>query len=235
MAGVLHGSACTTPRVRAELQAAQEATCVLAARCGLNPKTVAKWRRRTSTANARMGPSRPRNSVLTEAEEAIVVESRRGAGIQRSAAAVREGKPVQVTVDGGRLAADAGGPRSQGRGRPRRARSSARGRRPKSPRLPGRAPAAGPPPARPQGRGRPPRRPGGRRAGAAAPALGRRTSARRRPSPGGWGAAAGPGSRAGAHRLGSAARGSGWSAQEQMTKRSPGAATGSGSPAAHHT
>src|SRR5215212_4451320 len=51
MAGVLHGSARTTPRVRAELQASQEATRVLAARHGLNPKTVAKWRKRTTTAD----------------------------------------------------------------------------------------------------------------------------------------------------------------------------------------
>ena len=38
MAGVLHGSARTTPRIRAELQASQEATRVLAARYGLNPE-----------------------------------------------------------------------------------------------------------------------------------------------------------------------------------------------------
>src|ERR671913_123132 len=77
MAAGLHGSARTTPRVRAELQRSQEATRTLAARYGLNPKTVAKWRRRRSTADARMGPSRPRSSVLTEAEEASVVEFRR--------------------------------------------------------------------------------------------------------------------------------------------------------------
>jgi transposase InsO family protein len=77
MAPSLHGSARTTPRVRAELQASQEATRALAARYGLNPKTVAKWRRRATTADQRMGPSRPRSSVLTEAEEAIVVEFRR--------------------------------------------------------------------------------------------------------------------------------------------------------------
>jgi transposase InsO family protein len=77
MAPGLHGSARTTPRVRAELQAAQEATRALAARYGLNPKTVAKWRRRTTTGDRAMGPSRPRSSVLTEAEEAIVVEFRR--------------------------------------------------------------------------------------------------------------------------------------------------------------
>jgi transposase-like protein len=49
----------------------------LAARYGLNPKTVAKWRGRTGTADAPMGPRRPRSSVLTEIEEAIVVEFRR--------------------------------------------------------------------------------------------------------------------------------------------------------------
>src|SRR5918998_5742596 len=77
MASGLHGSARTTPRVRAELQASQEATRALAARYGLNPKTVAKWRRRAFTADAQMGPSRPRSSVLTEVEEAVVVEFRR--------------------------------------------------------------------------------------------------------------------------------------------------------------
>jgi transposase InsO family protein len=77
MAAGLHGSARTTPRVRAELQASQEATRVLAARHGLNPKTVAKWRQRATTADQPMGPSRPRSTVLTEAEEAIVVEFRR--------------------------------------------------------------------------------------------------------------------------------------------------------------
>jgi transposase InsO family protein len=77
MAPGLHGSARTTPRVRAELQRAQATTRALATRYGLNPKTVAKWRGRTTTADRPMGPSRPHSSVLTEAEEAIVVEFRR--------------------------------------------------------------------------------------------------------------------------------------------------------------
>ena len=49
----------------------------LAARYGLNPKTVAKWRKRTTTADQPMGPTRPRSTALTEAEEAIVVAFRR--------------------------------------------------------------------------------------------------------------------------------------------------------------
>jgi transposase InsO family protein len=77
MAAGLHGSARTTPRVRAELQAAQEGTRTLAARYQLNPKTVAKWRARTTTTDAPMGPAKPRSTTLTEAEEAIVVEFRR--------------------------------------------------------------------------------------------------------------------------------------------------------------
>src|SRR6476620_817936 len=77
MAAGVHGSARTTPRVRAELQASQEATRALAAQYGLNPKTVAKWRKRTTTADQPMGPNRPRSTVLTETEEAIIVEFRR--------------------------------------------------------------------------------------------------------------------------------------------------------------
>jgi transposase InsO family protein len=73
----LHGSARTTPRVRAELQRAQEATRALAARYGLNPKTVAKWRKRATTSDLPMGPRRPRSAALTELEEAVVVEFRR--------------------------------------------------------------------------------------------------------------------------------------------------------------
>lgn len=77
MAGLLHGSARTTPRVRAELQASKESTQSLAEQYGLNPKTVAKWRKRDTTDDAPMGPRVPRSSVLTSAEEAMVVEFRR--------------------------------------------------------------------------------------------------------------------------------------------------------------
>jgi transposase len=77
MASGLHGSARTTPRVRAELQASKEGCRTLAARYGLNPKTVTKWRARSGTADAPMGPSQPRSTVLNEAEESIVVEFRR--------------------------------------------------------------------------------------------------------------------------------------------------------------
>ena len=59
MGSVLHGSARTTPCLRAELQASKESTRSLAARYGLNPKTVKKWRERTTTADVPMGPKIP--------------------------------------------------------------------------------------------------------------------------------------------------------------------------------
>ena len=77
MAGSLHGSARTTPRVRAELQASQETSGALAKRYGLSRTTVTKWRARATPDDAPMGPSSPHSTVLTLAEEAMVVEFRR--------------------------------------------------------------------------------------------------------------------------------------------------------------
>ena len=75
MAAGLHGSARATPRVRAELQASQASSHALAAQYDLNPGTVLKRRKRTSTADAAMGPAAPHSTVLTEVEEAVIVES----------------------------------------------------------------------------------------------------------------------------------------------------------------
>ena len=76
MEGRIHGSARTTPRIRAELQASKESNRKLAARYRLNVKTVIKWRSRTTTQDARMGPAKPCSAKLTTAEEAMVVEFR---------------------------------------------------------------------------------------------------------------------------------------------------------------
>ena len=77
MAVVLHGSARTTPRVRAELQASKEKTGVLARRYGLSRTTVSKWRARSTTGDAPMGPRNPKSTVLSPVEEAMIVEFRR--------------------------------------------------------------------------------------------------------------------------------------------------------------
>ena len=75
MGQVLHGSARTTPAVRRLIQQSPESLQSLAARHGINPKTVAKWRSRTTTADAPMGP-KAASTVLTAAEQAIAVAFR---------------------------------------------------------------------------------------------------------------------------------------------------------------
>jgi len=77
MGQVLHGSARTTEAVRRTIQHSQESIRTLAGRYGINPKTVAKWKRRCSTVDAPMGPKAPRSTVLSKEEEAIVVAFRK--------------------------------------------------------------------------------------------------------------------------------------------------------------
>jgi transposase InsO family protein len=77
MGQVHHGGATTTAAVRRAIQQSQESLRTLARRHGINPKTVAKWRKRTCVQDQRTGPKEPRSTVLTLEQEAIVVAFRR--------------------------------------------------------------------------------------------------------------------------------------------------------------
>src|SRR5215212_12138108 len=77
MGQVLHGSATTTEAIRRAIQNSQASLRSLAKRSGINPKTVAKWKRRTSVADQPTGPRAPHSTVLSVDEEAIVVAFRR--------------------------------------------------------------------------------------------------------------------------------------------------------------
>ena len=77
MGQVLHGSATTTEAVRRTIQHSQESLRVLARRHGINPKTVAKWKKRTSTADVPTGPKEAKSTVLTVKQEAIIVAFRK--------------------------------------------------------------------------------------------------------------------------------------------------------------
>jgi len=74
---ILHGSATTTHAVRAAIQRSKASLQALSKRYGINPKTVAKWRRRTSLEDRPMGPPVPRSTVLSTDEETLVVAFRR--------------------------------------------------------------------------------------------------------------------------------------------------------------
>ncbi|MCF7779411.1 DDE-type integrase/transposase/recombinase, partial [Sulfitobacter sp. M220] len=77
MGQIRHGSATTTHAVRAAIQRSQASLAQLSEELGINPKTVAKWRKRQTVEDRKTGPREPRSTVLTEAEEAMIVEFRR--------------------------------------------------------------------------------------------------------------------------------------------------------------
>jgi transposase InsO family protein len=77
MGQVHHGCATTTAAIRRAIQHSQESLRTLAKRYGLNQKTVAKWRKRTSVADLPTGPREPRSTVLSVEDEAVIVAFRR--------------------------------------------------------------------------------------------------------------------------------------------------------------
>jgi len=77
MEQILHGSATTTYAVRAAIQRSTAPAKALAVQYGLNPKTVAKWKKRDFVHDAAMGPKDPRSTVLTKEEEALAVAFRK--------------------------------------------------------------------------------------------------------------------------------------------------------------
>ena len=77
MGQVLHGCATTTEAIRRAIQGSEESLRTLAKRYGINPKTVAKWRRRTATADRPTGPKQNRSTILSVEDEAIIVAFRR--------------------------------------------------------------------------------------------------------------------------------------------------------------
>ncbi len=77
MVQVRHGCATTTHAVRAAIQRSQASLSTLSRELGINPKTVAKWRKRATVEDLKTGPKAPHSTTLSEAEEAMVVAFRR--------------------------------------------------------------------------------------------------------------------------------------------------------------
>jgi hypothetical protein len=96
MGQVLHGSATTTEAVRRAIQHSQESLRAPAKRYGINQKTVAKWKGRTSVADLRTGPKESRSTVLSVEEEAVVVAFRRHTLLERHRSSADK---AQTSVD----------------------------------------------------------------------------------------------------------------------------------------
>ncbi len=76
MGQTLHACAKTTYRIRAEIQQSKESLVKVAQKHGINRKTVAKWRERTTVKDSPMGKKVIKSTVLTPLEEEAVVKFR---------------------------------------------------------------------------------------------------------------------------------------------------------------
>jgi hypothetical protein len=65
MSQILHWSAKTTHTARAELRRSQASAAERARRCGINEKTMRKWRSREAVEDEAMGPKERHSSVLS--------------------------------------------------------------------------------------------------------------------------------------------------------------------------
>lgn len=77
MGQVRHGSATTTHAIRAVIQRSQASLATLSRELGINPKTVAKWRKRLTVEDLKTGRRVPRSTVLSETDKAMIVAVRR--------------------------------------------------------------------------------------------------------------------------------------------------------------
>jgi hypothetical protein len=76
MGSVLHGNATTTPRIRKEIQEAQESLATLAERYHINEKTVLHWKHADGVEDKKSGP-KVRKSALNELEQQAICTVRR--------------------------------------------------------------------------------------------------------------------------------------------------------------
>ncbi len=77
MGQIRHGCATTTHTIRATIQRPKALIAALSKEPGINPKTVAKWRKCETVEDRKTGPKEPRSTVLNAAEEAMIVAFRR--------------------------------------------------------------------------------------------------------------------------------------------------------------
>ncbi len=106
MGQVLHGSATTTEAARRAIQNSQESLRALSKRHGINPKTVAKWKKRTSTADLPTGPkgmSRVVGAEMRRASDRRAAAVHPGSGSCRDACTAITPAAMMASAQGGGL------------------------------------------------------------------------------------------------------------------------------------
>ncbi len=77
MGQILHGTATTTHAIRAKIQTSEKSIRDLAELHNINPKTAHKWKSRDSVEDQKCGCKVGQGTVLTELDEAVIIETRR--------------------------------------------------------------------------------------------------------------------------------------------------------------
>lgn len=77
MGQIRYGCATTTHAVRAAIQRSEDSLARLSKEFGVNPKTIAKWRKRQSVEDYKTGSQKPKLAVLSGEEEAMIGAFRR--------------------------------------------------------------------------------------------------------------------------------------------------------------
>ena len=99
MGQILHSSATTTEAVRRAIQHSQESLRALAKRYSVNPKTIAKWKHRTSAADVPTGPRNPSQPSLLSGKRPSSslspVALRRSKASHLTNSSAKAGKPSQ--------------------------------------------------------------------------------------------------------------------------------------------
>jgi transposase-like protein len=72
MGQILHGSATTTGVVRRAIQRSSDSLRTLSKRYGINPETVAKWKKRAGARGSSHGSAHPRSMALSIEDEAVI-------------------------------------------------------------------------------------------------------------------------------------------------------------------
>jgi hypothetical protein len=92
MVQVLHGSATTTEAIRRAIRNSEESLRALSARYGINQKTVAKWRKRTSITDLPTGPKDAKSGLLP-------TFTGKFANVQYRTLLPRSGSPIITVVE----------------------------------------------------------------------------------------------------------------------------------------
>ena len=77
MVQILHACAKTTEAIRISIKNSQESLRSLAKKYSINPKTVAKWKKRGVVSDMPMGPKNPRSTIVSVEEEAACITFRK--------------------------------------------------------------------------------------------------------------------------------------------------------------